>query len=56
MSPEDEEALRDDTGNWSDEERPRPHRADTLQAAPAAVRHEVRKDHNGIGHPSKTTF
>ena len=56
MSPEDDDAIRDDTGNWSDEEIPRPIRADTLQAVPAAVRREVRKAHNGLGHPSKTTF
>jgi len=56
LSPEDEEAIRDDTGNWSDEEIPRPLRADTLQAVPAAIRREVRKAHNGLGHPSKTTF
>ena len=43
MSPEDDDAIRDDTGNWSDEEIPRPIRADTLQAVPAAVRREVRK-------------
>ncbi len=39
--------LGHETGNWSDEETPRPHRQDTLQAVPAAVRREVRKVHNG---------
>jgi hypothetical protein len=55
MSPEDTEDIRDDTGNWSDEEVPRPHRTDILQSVPAAVRREVRKAHNGLGHPSKTS-
>ncbi len=30
VSPADEEAIRDDAGNWSDDEIPRPHRTDTL--------------------------
>ncbi len=56
MTPQEEETMRDDTGNWSDEEIPRPVRAAILQDIPANIRREVRKAHNGLGHPSKVTF
>jgi hypothetical protein len=56
MNPEELEATRDNLGNWSDQEIPRPLREDILNSVPAHIRREVRKAHNGLGHPHKTTF
>jgi hypothetical protein len=56
MGPEEIEATRNDLGNWSDQELPQHLREDVLNTVPAHVRREVRKAHNGLGHPHKTTF
>ena len=42
--------------NWSDNEIPSEQREDLLRKVPKATRQEVRRTHNGLGHPSRTTL
>ena len=37
--------------NWSDNEIPTEQRDDLLRKVPKATRQEVRRTHNGLGHP-----
>jgi hypothetical protein len=56
LNPDELEASREDVGNWSDQEIPDKYRKEVLAEVPAHIRREVRKAHNGLGHPAKTTF
>ena len=42
--------------NWSDNEIPTEQREDLLRKVPKATRQEVRRTHNGLSHPSRTTL
>jgi len=43
-------------GNWSEQEIPETHRESILRKVPKETRREVRRTHNGLGHPSRATL